>query len=105
MALETVEAWAAIHAGGITIDITVTASQCTTLAKGGRITLKDETLEFKKGIKRTVVKQKDFDDNGTDLSKKYRNECDSYGWVNRKTFEGSWLYANWEPLYVPQYRW
>ena len=23
-----------------------------------------------------------------DLSDKYRNECDAYGWVNRKTFEG-----------------
>ena len=31
---------------------------------------------------------KDFDDDGADLSDKYRNECDSYGWVNRKTFEG-----------------
>ena len=32
--------------------------------------------------------QKDFDDEGADLSDKYRNECDSYGWVNRKTIEG-----------------
>ena len=76
------------HAGGITIDLTVTASQCRTLVNGGSITLKDETLEFKKGIKTTVVKQKVFDDNAADLSNKYRNECDSYGWVNRKTFEG-----------------
>ena len=75
------------HAGGITIDFTVTASQCTALAKGGSITLKDETLEFKKGIKTTVVKQKDFDDNGADLSDTNRNECDSYGWVNRKTLK------------------
>ena len=69
------------HTGGITIDITVTASQCRTLARGGSIALKDETLEFKKGVKTTVVKHKDFDDDGADLSDKYRNECDSYGWI------------------------
>ena len=46
------------HTGGITIDLTVAASQCRTLAKGGSITLKDETLEFKKGFKTTVVKQR-----------------------------------------------
>ena len=45
------------HTGGITIDLTVTASQCRTLARGGSITLKDKTLEFKKGVKTTVVKQ------------------------------------------------
>ena len=76
------------HTGGITIDLTVTASQCRTSAKGGSITLKDETLEFKKAVKPPVVKQKDFDNDGADLSDKYRKECDSYGWVNRKTFEG-----------------
>ena len=76
------------HHAGIAIDLTVRASQCGTLANGGSITLKDQTLDFKKGMKRTVVKQKDFDDNGADLSDKYRNECDSFGWVNRKTFEG-----------------
>ena len=43
------------HTGGITIDLTVIASQCRTLANGGSITLKDETLEFKKGVKTTVV--------------------------------------------------
>ena len=43
------------HTGGITIDLTVTASQCTTLARRGSITLKDETLEFRKGVKTTVV--------------------------------------------------
>ena len=36
------------HTGGITIDLTVTASQCRTLLRGGSITLKEETLEFKK---------------------------------------------------------
>ena len=66
------------HTGGITIDLTVTASQCRTLAKGGSITLIDETLEFKKGIETTVVKQKEFDDDGADLNDKYINECDSY---------------------------
>ena len=76
------------HSGGITIDLTVTASQCRTLANGGSITLKDETLEFKKGTKTTVVKHKDFIDDGADLSDKYRNECHFQGWVNRKTFEG-----------------
>ena len=76
------------HTGGITEDLTVTASQCGTLAKGGSITLKDETLEFKKGVKTTVVKHKDFDDNGADFSDRNRNECDSYGWANRRTFEG-----------------
>ena len=76
------------HSGGITIDLTVTASQCRTLVKGGSITFTDETLEFKKGVKTTVIKHKDFDDDGVDLSDKYRNECDSYGWVNRKTVEG-----------------
>ena len=76
------------HTGGITIDLTVTACQCITLAKGGSITLNDETLEFQKGLKTTLVKQKDFDNGGADLSNKYRNERDSYGWVNRKTFEG-----------------
>ena len=75
------------HTGGITTDLIVTASQCKTVAKGGSITLKNETLEFKKGVKTTVVKHKDFDDDGADLSDKYRNECDFYGWVNRKTFE------------------
>ena len=39
------------QSGGKTIDLTVTASQCRTLANGGSITLKDETLEFKKGTK------------------------------------------------------
>ena len=76
------------HAGGITIDLNVIASQSRTLGKRGSITLKDETLDFKKGSKTTVVKQKDFDDNGANLSHKYKNECDSYGWVNRKKFEG-----------------
>ena len=75
------------HTGGITIDLTVTASQCRTLANGGSITLKNETLEFKKGTKTTVVKQKDFYDDGVDLTDKYRNKCDSYVWVNCKTFE------------------
>ena len=76
------------HTGGTTVDLTVTASQCRTLAKGGSITLKDETLEFKKAFKRTVVKQKDFDSDGVDLRDKYRNARDSFGWVNHKTFEG-----------------
>ena len=76
------------HSGGITIDLTVTASQCITLANEGSITLRDEALEFEKETKTTVVKHKDFDDDGADLGDKYRNECDSYGWVNRKTFEG-----------------
>ena len=75
------------HTGAITIDLTVTASQCRTSATGGSITLKDETLDFKEGVKTTVVKHKDFDDDGADLSDKYRNECDSYGWGDRKTFE------------------
>ena len=64
------------NTGGITIDLTVTASQCRTLANGGSITLKDEKLEFKKGDKTTVLKQKDFDDEGADLSDKNRNDCD-----------------------------
>ena len=76
------------HTGGITIDLTVTASQCGTLAKGGSIILKDETLEYKKGVKTTVVNQKNFDTDGADLSDKYKKESDSYGWVNRTTFEG-----------------
>ena len=76
------------HAGGINIDLTVIASQCKTWANGGSITLKNETLEFKKRIKLTALKQKDSEDNGADLSDKYRNECDSYRWVNRKTFGG-----------------
>ena len=67
------------HTGGITIDLTVRASQCRTLARGGSITLKDETLEFKKGVKLTVDKHKDFDDDGADLSDKYRNDWNSYG--------------------------
>ena len=58
------------HTRGITIDLTVTASQCRTLARGGSITLKDETLEFKKGVKTTLVKHKDFDDNEVDLRDK-----------------------------------
>ena len=76
------------HAGGIIIDLTVTAWECRTLANGGPLTLRDETLEFKKGTRTTVAKQKDFDDNRADLSENYRKECDSYGWVSRKTFEG-----------------
>ena len=76
------------HSGGIAIDLTVTATQCRFLANGGSITLNDETLEFRKGTKTTLVKHKDFDDDGADLSDKYKNECDLYGWINRKTFEG-----------------
>ena len=76
------------HTGGITVDLTATASQCRTLAKGGSVTLNNETLEFRKGVKATVVKQKDFNNDGADLSNKYRIDCDSYGWLNRKTFEG-----------------
>ena len=76
------------HTGGIPIDLTVTASQCRTLARGGSITLKDETLEFEKRVKTTVFKHKDFDDDGPDLSDNYRNECNSYGWINRRTLEG-----------------
>ena len=76
------------HTGGIIIDITVTASQCRTLAKGSSTFLKDESPKFKNGVKTTVVKQKDFDIDGADLSDKCRNECNSYGWVNHKTFEG-----------------
>ena len=76
------------HTGGITMDLTVTASQCRTLANGGQIILKVETLEFLKGTKTTVVKQKEFDNIGADLSDKYRNECDLFGYVNRKTSEG-----------------
>ena len=41
-----------------------------------------------KGVRTTLVKHKDFDDDGADLSDKYRNECGSYGWIDRKTFEG-----------------
>ena len=76
------------HTRGLTIDLTVTAYQCRTLAKGSSITSKDESLEFKKGVKTTVVKQNDFDSDGADLSDKNRNGYDSNGWVNRKTFEG-----------------
>ena len=46
------------HTGGITIDLTVPASQYRTLATGGSIFLKDETLAFVKEIKTTVVKQR-----------------------------------------------
>ena len=76
------------HIGGIAIDLTITASQSRTLARGGSITLKEQTLEFKNWVRTRVVKHKDFADDGADLSDNYRNECDSYGWVNRKTFEG-----------------
>ena len=76
------------HTRRRTMDLAVTATQCKTLAKGGSITLKNETLEFKKGVKTTVVKHKVFDDDGADLSDKYRNECDSYRWIKRKAFEG-----------------
>ena len=76
------------HTGGIKLDLAVTASQCRTLARGGSNTLKDETLEFKRRVKTTVVEHKDFDDNGADLRDKYGDESDSYGWLNRKTFEG-----------------
>ena len=58
------------HTGRVTIDLTVTASQCKTLARGGSITLNDETLKFKKGVRTTVVKHKDFDDNGAGISNK-----------------------------------
>ena len=30
----------------------------------------------------------DFDSGRADLSDNYRHECDSYGWINRKTSEG-----------------
>ena len=76
------------HTGAITTDLTVTASQFRTLAKEGSVTLKNETLEFKKRVKSTVVKQKDFSDDEADLGDKYKNERDSCGWVNLKTFEG-----------------
>ena len=67
------------HTGGITKDLNVTTSQCRTLARGGSITLKELTLDFKKGVKTTVLKNKDFGDDGEDLSDKNRTECDSYG--------------------------
>ena len=76
------------HHAGITIDLTVTASQCRILANGGSMSLKDETREFSKGPKTTIVKQNDFDDKGADLSNKNRNECDSLEWLSHKTFEG-----------------
>ena len=66
------------HTGGTTIDSTVMASQCKTLANGCSINLEHETIEFKKGTKTTVVKQNEFDNNGADLSEKYRNDCDPY---------------------------
>ena len=62
------------HTGGITIDLTVTASECRTLARGGSIILKDVTLEFKKGVKTTVIKQQVFDDDGADLRDKDRKK-------------------------------
>ena len=43
---------------------------------------------FKKGVKTTVVKHKDCDNDGADLSDKNRNQCDPYRWINRRTFEG-----------------
>ena len=76
------------HHARITIDLTVTAYQFRTLANRSSITLKIETLQFKKKIETKVVKQKDCDDNGADLRDKYRNECNSCEWLNRKTFEG-----------------
>ena len=76
------------HHAGMTIDLNVTAFQCRTLANGSQITLKDETLEFKNGIKTTVVKQKDFDEKGADLPNRYQYDCNSDRWVNRKTFDG-----------------
>ena len=75
------------HTGGITIDLTVTAFQCKTLARGGSFTLKDETLEFKKGVKTTLVKHKGFDDDGADLSDKYRNECNSMDGYNGRALK------------------
>ena len=48
------------HHAGIRINLTVTAFQCRTLAIGGSFTLKDETFEFKKETKTTVVKKKRF---------------------------------------------
>ena len=75
------------HSSNRRKDLNVTASQCRTLENGGSITLKDGTPEFKKRVKTTVVKQKDFDNDGVELSDNYRNVCDSNGWVNRKTFE------------------
>ena len=58
------------HGGGIKIDLTVTVSQCGTLANRSSIALKDETLEFKRVNKTTVVEQKDFDDKIADLNEK-----------------------------------
>ena len=74
VALETTRAWTPI-VHRITMDINVRASQCRTFPNGGSITLKDGTLEFKKGTKTTVVEQKEIDENGVDFSDKYRNEC------------------------------
>ena len=75
------------HAGGLALDLTVTACQCRAVVNGGSITLKGETIEFKKGTKTAVEKQKDLHDKREDLSDKYKNECDLYGWVNTKTIE------------------
>ena len=58
-------------AEGTTIDLTVKASQCRALAKGGSIILKYETLEFKKVVKTTVV---EFQNDGADLSDNYKND-------------------------------
>ena len=77
-----------VHHAGITVDLTVTASQCRNLANVSSITLNDETLEFNKGTETTVVKQKQFAINAADSRSKHRNEGDSFGWVHHQTFEG-----------------
>ena len=46
------------HTGGKTIDLTVTAYHCRALAKGGSITLKDETFEFKKAFKKRLYNKR-----------------------------------------------
>ena len=43
---------------------------------------------MKHSSSRKKSKQKSFDDERVELNNKYRNECNLYRWVNRKTFEG-----------------
>ena len=76
------------HHAGIPIDLTVTASQCKIPANGRSNLFKRWNTRVHEGNQNNGSETKDFDDDGVNLSDKYKIELDSFGQVNHKTFEG-----------------
>ena len=65
----------------ITSDIDLIAEQCKPASEGISFTLFDHNLTFEKGKKETHPKWKG------DVNRDYFNECKSYEWITKDTFE------------------